>query len=34
MFCGIEDVRALAPEEYEFFVDELLDKISEVRHAG
>ena len=30
----VEDVRALAPEEYELFVDELLDKISEVRHAG
>ena len=29
----VEDVRALAPEEYELFVDELLDKISEVRHA-
>lgn len=30
----VEDVRALAPEEYELFVDELLDRISEVRHAG
>lgn len=30
----VDDVRALAPEEYELFVDELLDKISEVRHAG
>lgn len=30
----VEDVRALAPEEYEFFVDELLEKVSEVRNAG
>ena len=30
----VEDIRALAPEEYEIFVDELLDKISEERHAG
>lgn len=30
----IEDIRALAPEEYGLFVDELLDRISEVRHAG
>lgn len=30
----VDDIRALAPEEYELFVDELLDKISEVRHAG
>ena len=30
----VEDVRALVPEEYELFVDELLDRISEVRHAG
>ena len=30
----VDDVRALAPEEYKLFVDELLDKVSEVRHAG
>ena len=30
----VKDVRALAPEEYELFVDELLDRISEMRHAG
>lgn len=30
----IGDIRALAPEEYGLFVDELLDRISEVRHAG
>ncbi len=27
----IEDVRELAPEEYEIFVDALLGKVSEVR---
>lgn len=29
----VRDVRELAPDEYELFVDDLLDKISEVRHA-
>ncbi|MGE4354163.1 MAG: hypothetical protein AB7D36_08780 [Oscillospiraceae bacterium] len=29
----IEDVRELAPEEYEIFADALLDKISEVRNV-
>jgi hypothetical protein len=29
----VDDVRNLAPEEYGLFVDELLDRISEVRNA-
>ena len=29
----VEDIRALAPEEYEIFTDALLDRLSEVRNA-